>query len=289
MREKIVESANLTKLEKTIAEYFIENETTLRNESARSIADKLYVAPSTIIRFCQKIGFRGYNDFRDAFLEETIYLSNHFQDIDPNRPFIKNDRSHIIANKIGALYQETIADSLSLLVPRNLQEATDIIRKSENIFIGSAGDTIEMGQTFRNRMIKIGKNVIIDTRLDNLFYEAINARKTDCFILISYSGETSRLLRVAEKLKERQIPAIIITSYGENSLSNLSSCTLYLSTREKLIDNLGNFSTLISAAFILDTLYASYFATNYEYNEQIRKKNSSEFELKRKSQNPLIN
>ncbi|MFP7386571.1 MurR/RpiR family transcriptional regulator [Enterococcus hirae] len=289
VREKINESPNLTELEKTIAMYILENESGLNNESARSIAQKLYVSPSTIIRFCQKIGFEGYNDFREAFLEETAYLNRHFNDIDPNRPFVKHDNNEIITKKIGALYQETIADSLSLIASIDLEKATEIIYKSENIFICSAGDTIEMGRTFRNRMIKLGRNVIVDDRLDNLFYEACNASTTDCFILISYSGETSRLLRIANKLKERKIEAIVITSYGENSLSNLFSCKLYISTRETLVDNLGNFSTLISVSFILDSLYACYFSMNYESNEQKRRNNSSEFEYKRKSQNPLIN
>lgn len=289
VREKIIESPNLTELEKTIATYFLENESDLKNESARNVAQKLYVSPSTIIRFCQKIGFEGYNDFREAFLEEAAYLNRHFNGIDPNRPFTKQDSNEVIANKIGALYQETIADSLSLLSSRELEKAAEIINKSKNIVICSAGDTIEMGRTFKNRMIKLGRNVILDDRLDNLFYEACNASLTDCFILISYSGETSRLLRIAKKLKEKKIKVIIITSYGENSLSNLFSCKLYVSTREKLVDNLGNFSTLISVSFILDTLYACYFSMNYELNIQTRRKNSFEFEYKRKSQNPLIN
>uniref|UniRef100_UPI00403FA8D6 MurR/RpiR family transcriptional regulator n=1 Tax=Candidatus Enterococcus willemsii TaxID=1857215 RepID=UPI00403FA8D6 len=289
VREKMIESPYLTELERTIATYLLENESSLKNESARSIAQKLYVSPSTVIRFCQKIGFEGYNDFREAFLEEAAYLNRHFNNIDPNRPFFEQDSSEVITKKIGSLYQETIADSLSLLSSSELEKASEMIYKSTNVYVCSAGDTLEMGRTFRNRMIKLGKNVIIDDRIDNLFYEACHAKESDCFILISYSGETSSLLRIANKLKERKIEAIVITSYGENSLSNLFSCKLYISTREKLVDNLGNFSTLISVSFMLDALYACYFSINYESNIQIRRSNSFEFEYKRKSQNPLIN
>ncbi|MDQ0221680.1 DNA-binding MurR/RpiR family transcriptional regulator [Streptococcus moroccensis] len=145
-----------------------------------------------------------------------------------------------------------------------------------------------MAETFKNRMVKLGKPVTIERRLDNLFFTALQATDTTCFILISYSGETESILKVAEVLKKRQLPTIVLTSFGDNTLSQLFEVVIRLSTRERLIENLGNFSSLISISFILDSLYASYFQRDYDkhYNQKVMM--SRAFEQKRKSSNPLL-
>lgn len=157
------------------------------------------------------------------------------------------------------------------------------------IYLGMVGDTFEMAETFKNRMIKIGKTVIVERRTDNLYYSACQVPKDACFILISYSGETESLLKVAKLLQNRKIPTIVLTSFGENALSSMFDIVIWISTREKLIENLGNFSSLISVSFILDTLYASVFQKHYTKNYQTKCDLSQMYEQKRRSLNPLLN
>lgn len=286
--EKLNEQDHMTETERTIAQFFLKNTEHLTEMSARFIASEIYTAPSTIVRFCQRIGFKGFNEFKKAYLEETSYLNAHFKNIDPNSPFDEKDRYVTIASKLSVLYQETAVDTLALMNHDILQKVTRMLTSCENIFVCSAGDAIEVGRMFKNRMIKIGKRVVVEERTDNLFYEACYADKSDCFILLSYSGETDRLLKVAKKLSERNIPSIAVTSYGNNSLSEIIPCAVYTSTREKLIDNLGNFSAMLSFAYIMDTFYACVFNENYALNQANKLKSSLENEQYRKSTNPII-
>lgn len=286
--EKLNKQEKMTDIEQTIAAFFIENSEHLGEMSARFIASEIYTAPSTIVRFCQRLGFKGFNDFKKAYMEEKNYLTAHFKDIDPNAPFSEKDRYVTLASKLSVLYQETAMDTLSLMNHDTLQKVTQMLTSCENIFVCSAGDAIEIGRMFKNRMIKIGKKVVVEERTDNLFYEACYANKNDCFILLSYSGETDRLLKVAKKLAERKIPSIAVTSYGNNSLSELIPCAVYTSTREKLIDNLGNFSAMLSFSYIMDTFYGCVFNENYQINQANKLKTSLENERYRKSTNPII-
>uniref|UniRef100_UPI0026F1811A MurR/RpiR family transcriptional regulator n=1 Tax=Streptococcus merionis TaxID=400065 RepID=UPI0026F1811A len=182
-----------------------------------------------------------------------------------------------------------IDDTLSLLHHDSLQKATNMLVKASQIVMVSAGDAYEMGETFKNRLLKIGKLVITERRNDNLYFLASVAEVTSCFILISYSGETEQVIKIADKLVERQIPAIVLTSYGDNSLAQRFDTVLHLSTREKLVDNLGNFSSLISISMLLDILYASAFNADREVHYQKRLELSRGFEKRRMSHNPIIN
>ncbi|HET0618388.1 TPA: MurR/RpiR family transcriptional regulator, partial [Streptococcus pneumoniae] len=288
IRDRLLDQSEMTEIEVDVANYFLEAGYKLKSLSSRSIAKELFVAPSTITRFCQWLGFEGYNAFKEAYLTEVVYLNKNFQNIDPNKPFNKRDQNLAIASRIAGLYQETVHDSLSLLNHDILQKATRILEKSNNIQFGVVGDAYEMAETFKNRMIKIGKQVTIERRLDNLFFTALQASNETCFVLISYSGETESILKVAEVLKQRKLPTIVLTSFGDNSLSQLFDLVIRISTRESLIENLGNFSSLISISFILDSLYASYFQRNFDKHYERKLNFSRSFEKKRKSSNPLL-
>lgn len=289
IRERLLSQEGMTSVDVLLADFFINSGREIEAMSSRFIAKKLFVAPSTVSRFCQFIGFSGYSDFKIEFLKELDYLERNFLDINPNLPFTDRDINIGLASKIAVLYKETIEDSLSLLHHDSLQAATKVISSAKLIYFGMVGDAFEMAETFKNRMIKIGKTVIVERRSDNLYYAACQASRDSCFILVSYSGETELLLKVAKQLRNRRISTIVLTSFGDNTLSSMFDIVIHLSTREKLIENLGNFSSLISVSFVLDTLYASVFQTNYDGYYKMKCNLSHTYENKRHSTNPLLN
>ncbi|AXQ77750.1 MurR/RpiR family transcriptional regulator [Streptococcus chenjunshii] len=288
IKERLLDQTEMTEVEAEVANFFLETGRALKSMSSRAIAKELFVAPSTVTRFCQWLGFGGFNAFKEAYLAEVDYLDTNFQEIDPNKPFGERDQNMAVASKIASLYQETVQDSLSLLNHDILQQATRMLERATNIQFGVVGDAFEMAETFKNRMVKLGKPVTIERRLDNLFFAALQASHESCFILVSYSGETESILKVAEVLKKRHLPTIVLTSFGDNSLSQMFNMVIRISTRETLVENLGNFSSLISISFILDSLYASYFQRDYDKHYRQKIKLSRTFEQKRKSNNPLL-
>lgn len=286
--DRLHEKTNFTNVEINIAEYLLENQDHIKNQSAHYIANQLYTSPSMITRFCQKIGYQGFNDFKEAYLQEIAYLKSHFDTIDPNYPFKYNDKNIVVANKIGSLYHEIIDDTLVLLDHDSLQNAINALKQSQVIYLYSAGVQADLAKTFKDKMLKIGKNVVVETRMNEIFYRALFADKNDLFIIISYSGEVESLLRGVEKLKERNIPIIAITSYGKNSLSKLASHILYVASKEKLVNNLGSFSMNLATLLLLDILYVNIFNDDFKSHQQQKLTATKGFDLYRKSDNSLI-
>ncbi|MDQ0221679.1 MurR/RpiR family transcriptional regulator [Streptococcus moroccensis] len=129
IKERLLDHSEMTEIEAEIADYFLGAGHDLKTKSSRAIAKELFVAPSTITRFCQWLGFDGFNAFKEAYLSEVTYLDTNFKDIDPNRPFSKRDQNLAVASKMASLYQETVQDSLSLLNHDVLQQATRLLEK----------------------------------------------------------------------------------------------------------------------------------------------------------------
>lgn len=286
--EQLKERSGFSAIECSIADYFLEAGSTLREQSARSIAAKLYTAPSTVSRLCKHLGFSGYNEFREAFLDELRYLSSAFADIDANQPFRKGDNPYTIAAKVGALYRETVDDTLSLVQTEALERATELVAQARTTIVYAAGTQIYLAYDFADKMARIGRQVLVSTKEDLTFHLGSMPHADDLFVVISYSGETPSMLRVAQRIHQQGAPLIAITSYGNNALSQLADVVLHVSTREKLVEKLGSYMMNVSTLLLLDTLYSCVFARDYERNAIVRVRAGHGFEVYRDSSNPTL-
>lgn len=286
--DKLVQHKDFSKGEELIAEFIIQLGEDIKNYSARSIAKATYTSPATVLNLCKKIGIDGFNCFKEEYLKEMDYINHQFGRVDANIPFQEGDTIYVIANKLGALYEETVKDTLSLLHHDLFQKAVQVILKSENIHIYSYGTALNNAESFREKMMKIGKNVYITNNLNYQRYEVNCLSKRDCVIFISYSGETKSIIDMAEICVMKKIPFITITSYGGNTLSSLSEANLYMSTRENLTHNIANFNSNLSINLLLDILYSAYFSIHYHKNFEYKLSLTKKSESKRSSTNPIL-
>ena len=58
--EKLMKQADFTDVEKSIAAYLMKNGFDVKNMSIQSLARATFSSPSTITRFCRKLGLDGY-------------------------------------------------------------------------------------------------------------------------------------------------------------------------------------------------------------------------------------
>lgn len=108
-------------------------------------------------------------------------------------------------------------------------------------------------------------------------------------IVISYTGESEHIIKVCKTLKQKKVPIITITGFGENSAKQYSDVSLYMSTRENVHSKISSFSTRQSIHTILDILYSCYFALDYKSNYENVVKINNTVEFKRFSTNTNIN
>ena len=283
-----MEKANLTNVEKAIAQYIIENQEELNQLSTRAIAKATYTSSAAVIRLAHKLGFEGYNDLKKQFLEEQAYLNSHFENIDANIPFNQDNNFLSIAGSIKEVMIESANDTLSLMHYDSLQRALKILQKSNHICIFGFSAYIPLAEVFKMKMSRIKKYVVVQSMVGEEKYQADMLNQGDCAIVISYSGENSNLINVTSLLKENNTPIIVITSIGENSLSSYADCVLHMSTREKLFSKIANYTTEYSVALILDILYSCYFRLDYERNLDYKIKHSKQIEIKRFSSNKIL-
>lgn len=265
-----LEECDFSNSEQAIVDFILEKKQEIRDMTTKEIAQRAFASPSTLVRIARKMGFGGWNELKEAFLKEEEYLQSHFQEIDANLPFQKNDSIMSIANKIAALRKEAIDDTRSLITHDELQKGILYMRKASSIGLYAASNNLILAREFQHNMARIGRKTELCQLQGEIVYTAYMAEKTSCAIIISYSGETPILIRAAQMLKRHKVPVILITNIGESSLSRLADCVLRICTREKQYSKIATFTTDSSIAYMLDVLYSCIFALDYEKNLQVR-------------------
>ncbi|KOR25632.1 MurR/RpiR family transcriptional regulator [Clostridium sp. L74] len=265
LTEKLL-NTKLSYSEKIIVNYILKQKYNIKNKTIKEMSKDTFVNPSIFIRISKKLGYTGWSELKELFLKEITYLDSNFENIDANIPFDKNDSYISISNKLGKLSQITIKDTLSLLHNDDLKNAVEILNSASDIKLFANNESILISQDFALKMNRIKKYVSICTVDGEQVFEAFNCRKNSCAIIISYSGETKRLLKTIPILKKSNIPILAITSLGNNTLANNADCVLHITTRERLYSKISNFTSNNSIYFILDILYSCIFSKNYEEN-----------------------
>ena len=274
--------------EQTIIHFILEKQEQIKNYSTKMIGDETYTAPSTVIRIAHKLGFQGWSDFKEAFLDEVTYLNSHFQEIDSNYPFTSQDTIMQIAHKIIQLHIESANDTASLIHHDTLQNAVQILRKASVVKVFAVANLNFIGEEFVFKLNRIHKRAYIEPIQDNQFQDAIMTTSDECAICLSYSGETPTLLKTAHFLKENKVSIIAITSLGKNSLSDLATVSLNISTREKSFSKIAGFTSLESMNIILNILYSCLFSLNYQENLDYKIDVAKRVELNREIDNEII-
>ncbi|PJI06936.1 MULTISPECIES: MurR/RpiR family transcriptional regulator [Clostridium] len=263
---KLESTDSLSKSEEILANYILREKENIEKLSTKDLANATYTSPSTVIRLSKKLGFSGWNELKEKYLEELKYLNEHFSKINSNIPFEAHDTFMNIASKIGHLASDSIEDTLSLLKNDDMKKAVTLLHKAQIINVYGISNSLLMAYDFKYKMLRINRRVEIEGLSGEQTVVASNSSPNDCAILISYSGESKEVLGIAKILKQRKTPMIVLTSVGENDLRNFADCTFSITSREKLYSKIGTYSSNTSIHLILDILYSCIFKLDYDYN-----------------------
>jgi len=86
----------MSAIERRIADFLLENAHLLRDYSSQQLADALRISQSSVVKFSQKLGFKGYPDLklsvgRGAALEDRVNVLDLFP---------RTELIHYVINKL---------------------------------------------------------------------------------------------------------------------------------------------------------------------------------------------
>ena len=264
MLEEIINN-NYSKLNENdlyILKFICSNKKECTNVSINDLADKCNVSRTTILRFAQKLGFKGYSEFK-------VFLS--WEEKEKSNDQTEGD----YVNKFYLDLEETKKN----LNQKNLQEMSKIIYDSDRVFVYGTGVTQkniakEMQRTFlvsRKYLYLIEGETELQTVLSDV-------TSKDVLIIITLNGNRDFLNRIVNSLNINGIKYISMTKFSDNVVARNTPYNLYISStiinagKDQVHESIALFFLLVDILFREYLIYA-------ENQSMIKDGNSDEDEV----------
>lgn len=236
--------ATATKSEqKLIDEITKINKNTLIFLSITELSDLADVAEATVSRFCRKLDYKSFQDFKLALSRE---LGSESDD--------SASRPRKIADKMHNALTETcnyMDYELYLAIAREIIAA-------RKVCVYAVGNSCIASQAMRFRLLRAGisADATPDPHIQSIAAASLDQR--DFLVLISVSGSTKDLLSLAEIAKKTGCKILVITNYEKSPLAKFADFLL-LSSRKEAANDGGSLATVVAQIYVADVLCAAVY------------------------------
>lgn len=220
--------------EKKIAEFILANPESVTSCSSQHFAEQAQVSQSSIVKFVQKIGFKGFVAFRLGLSQElgrknaitNSFASGTNSNDRLHNTILKDDGLPNIIKKLLQEKNNAVIETSNALEILDLEKVVNILNEARNIQIVGIGGSGLVAKDFASKLLKIGCTAICEIDPHTQLTIAQTLSSEDAQIVISYSGQRSEIKMAAKLAKQRGAKVIGITSLQQSPLRELTDYNL---------------------------------------------------------------
>lgn len=259
---KIQASYNqLTKAEKKVADYVLQNTKKVLLMSITDLADACEVGDTSVYRFCRTMGLKGYQEFK-----MKLSLSQGATDTEMRLsralPGLRDNVGEL-AEQILKQHVDALRETYMLLDRDQFNKTLEMMESASKVFFFGIGDSLLTAEEARNKFLRVTSKVICITDPHMQAMAASTMSEKDLIIIISYSGATKDNIRVAEEAREVGAKIACITHFHKSPLTAFADSVLLCGSEEGPLEG-GSMKAKIGQLYLIDMLYQEYYERNYE-------------------------
>jgi DNA-binding MurR/RpiR family transcriptional regulator len=242
---------SFSKTEKKIADFVLEKGNEVIYMSVTDLAEKCCVGETSIIRFCRKIGLRGYQEFKLTLAREIVSPNEDLhQDIN------EKDTLEAIIEKNTAANTKAIQNTAEVISVKELAKAVEAILKANKVDIYGVGASAFTAGDTKYKLMRIGIpcEYFGDPHMQAM--SAVNLTPKSAAVGISFSGSTKDTVDSLELAKESGAFTIAITNYEKSPITKVADAVLLTSAIETPLRS-GALTSKIAQLHVLDILYTA--------------------------------
>lgn len=279
MKSLLVKDRNeLTKAETKICDYIEEYMNSSIYMTVTEIANNCGVGEATVTRFCRKLGFRSFLEFKMTMAQEFKNNGYDKDDISENRILSENDSLSEFVKKFYDINVNSLGDTLKKIDYAIIEEISDILVKAKRISFAGVGHSGIIAEDAYYKFMKTGLNCNCYRDSHTLVMMTSLMQEEDVLFIISNSGNTEEINIAAEIARENNVKVISIT---ENLLSKLARVSDYVLnyTHQEIKLDMEYLGTRISQSFLVDLICTNVIRKNKEM--ALESKNKSDRAIER--------
>ncbi|MDN5988411.1 SIS domain-containing protein [Hafnia alvei] len=214
--------------ERIIADYILANPDKLKQCSSQELASILNISQSSIVKFAQRLGFKGFTNLKMALIEEWGQQSKQNAESEQHlhNDINVHDTPSVIAEKLFRAKQQALRMTTDSVNLAQLESVVAEIKAARRVQIMGMGGSSLVAKDLAYKLMKIGYPVMNEMDSHVQMTVAQSLGEGDVQIVISYSGALKEIFIAAQAAQEKGAKIIAITSLQDSPLRKLADFVL---------------------------------------------------------------
>lgn len=243
----------LSQNDRKLADYLLTQTDQARHLSSQKVAEQAGVSQSSVVKFAQKLGYKGFPALKLALSEAmagahnlpSISVHNHILSDDP----LKTVGEKLLTEKVAALRA-----TLDINSEEKLRLAVALLQQARRVIIVGIGASGLVAKDFSYKLMKIGMSAVAETDMHVLLATIQAVDTEDVLVAISFSGTRREINLAAQEAHRVGARVMAITHFSPNALQQHADIALY-TVAEEQAQRSGAISSNIAQQSLTDLLF----------------------------------
>jgi len=223
------ERDQMSAIERRIADFLLENAHLLRDYSSQQLADALGISQSSVVKFSQKLGFKGYPDLKYSVGQAVARGGDENGAPVPTR----DDPHTALAERLWHRKAQAEEETRLINPPDTIDAIAAAIQRAGKIFIIGLGEDGIPARAFATRLSMIGMLTV--HYVDAILMQAgiSTAAVGDVLLVFSEQGKQPALWQISRLFHERGGKVVSVTRHTPNPLRAHADAALLVSAHDE--------------------------------------------------------
>ncbi|NDO79499.1 MurR/RpiR family transcriptional regulator [Citrobacter sp. NCU1] len=223
---------HLAQSDKKLADYLLSQPDNARHLSSQQLAAEVGVSQSSVVKFAQKMGFKGFPALKLA-ISEALVSNSHPQSVPVHNLIRGDDPMRLVGEKLIKENVAAMHATLDVNSEEKLIESVTMLRRARRIVLTGMGASGLVAQNFAWKLMKIGFNAVVERDMHALLATVQALSSEDLLLAISYTGERRELNLAADETLLAGGKILAITGFTPNALQQRATHCLYTIAEEQ--------------------------------------------------------
>lgn len=228
------ERDQMSAVERRIADFILDNAQLLRDYSSQQLANALGISQSSVVKFTQKLGFKGYPDLKYSVGEAIARADNGDDEAGAARAGGESGD----LQGAGLWRRKSEAEEATRLInpPQTLAavaEAIGTAGRSGKVFIIGLGEDDIYARGFALKLSLLGILTVHNFDAARMTANVSVAAPGDVLLVFSEHGNHPALCKISRYFRERRGQVISVTRHTANPLRTLADVALLVSAHDE--------------------------------------------------------
>ncbi|MBP1948410.1 MurR/RpiR family transcriptional regulator [Virgibacillus litoralis] len=233
---------SLTNSEQKVATFVLDNLEEVIYYSVTDLADQVGVGETTVLRFCRRIGLKGYQEFK-------LRIAQNLSD---EKDKYSSESTNLIQS-ISNNTKQSIENTAAMISEADLNTAIELLHNAKSVHFFGVGTSGITALDAKSRFLRIGRRTeaIVDPHFQAM--SASTLSEDDVVVALSLTGSTRDTIESLEVAKESGAKVIAITYYSRSPITQFADIVLVGGSKESPLEG-GSLTAKISQLFVVDLL-----------------------------------